>query len=109
MVSIFSVYVKNNVLTFHLGENIIVEDMVCYGGHGLSISVGFSNESYEQNVLKNVIIKDSILEGGENAIHVKTHVDGGIGLIQNITYENIDFQGLLKTFSKSAQLDSVDI
>lgn len=100
---------KQAKLPLLLGENIVVEDMVCYGGHGLSISVGFSNESYEQNVLRNVIIKDSILQGGENAIHIKTHVDGTIGLIQNITYQNIEFQGLFKICSKSAQFDSIDV
>lgn len=70
-----------------------MENFVCYGGHGLSLSVGFSNETYEQNVLQNVTIRDSILKGGDNAIHIKTHVDAIEGLVQNITYKNIEFQG----------------
>lgn len=75
-----------------------MEDLICYAGHGLSISVGFSNDTYEQNVLQDVIVKDCILQGGENGIHIRTHVDGTTGLIQNITYDNIQFQGLFDMY-----------
>lgn len=33
------------------------------------------------------------MKGGTNGIHIKTHTDGGIGLLQNITYENIEING----------------
>ncbi|KAL1505594.1 hypothetical protein ABEB36_005123 [Hypothenemus hampei] len=87
---------QDDCVALRSGANILVTDFVCQGGHGLSISVGFSNTSVHLNTLKNVTISNSILEGGENGIHIKTHVDAGNGLIQNVTYDNIVFQAPLK-------------
>ncbi|KAH1020808.1 hypothetical protein HUJ04_010407 [Dendroctonus ponderosae] len=39
---------------------------------------------------------NSIVKGGDNGIHIKTHVDGGDGIISNVTYENIILDGALK-------------
>lgn len=79
--------------TTKIGANILVDNFTCYGSHGLSVSLGFSNDTYELNVLQNVTFKNSFMNGGTNGIHIKTHTDGGNGLLQNITYENIEING----------------
>lgn len=75
------------------GENITVSNLYCHGSHGLSISVGFSNDSIALNTIQNVSFYNSILDGGRNGIHVKTHVDGGIGNITGVIYKNITMRG----------------
>ncbi|XP_066258091.1 uncharacterized protein [Euwallacea similis] len=87
------VHNQDDCVALRSGSNILVDDMICYGGHGLSISVGFSKDTFYLNHLQNVTISNSNLEGGENGIHIKTHIDGGEGLLRNITYDNIVFEG----------------
>lgn len=87
------IYNQDDCVALRCGANILVDNFYCHGGHGLSISVGFSNDSIPLNTLRNVTISNSMLYGGENGIHIKTHVDGWIGSIENITYENILIRG----------------
>ncbi|CAG9760825.1 unnamed protein product [Ceutorhynchus assimilis] len=87
------VYNQDDCVAIRCGSDITVHDMECYGTHGLSISVGFSNDSIKDNplnTLSNVHISNSIVHGGENVIHIKTHNEGGYGIIENVTYENLD-------------------
>ncbi|XP_060535592.1 polygalacturonase-like [Cylas formicarius] len=84
---------QDDCVAIRCGSNYVVDNVHCVGSHGLSISVGFSNDSVKLNTLTNVVISNSVLEFGENGIHVKTHVDGGEGLINNVTYENIRLSG----------------
>ncbi|KAF7271942.1 hypothetical protein GWI33_015240 [Rhynchophorus ferrugineus] len=92
-----SIYNQDDCVAVRSGSNIIIDNFYCHGGHGLSVSVGFSDDSVELNTLSNVTISNSVLEKGQNAIHVKTHVDSGNGSISNVTYENITFKGLTST------------
>lgn len=62
----------------------------------MSVSVGFTNDSIPLNTAKNITFSNSILKGGENGIHLKTHVDGGEGLMEDITYQNIQFENSSK-------------
>ncbi|ENN78417.1 hypothetical protein YQE_05118, partial [Dendroctonus ponderosae] len=84
---------SNAVIEGEDGSNILVEDFICYGGHGLSISAGHDGENVELNTVYNVTFSDSVVTEGKNAIHVKTHVDGGDGRIEKVVYRNIQFQG----------------
>ncbi|ENN82321.1 hypothetical protein YQE_01303, partial [Dendroctonus ponderosae] len=52
-----------------------------------------SAENVELNTLVNKTFINSILTGGKNAIHIKTHVDGGAGKIEKVVYKNIEFVG----------------
>ncbi|XP_050303857.1 polygalacturonase-like isoform X2 [Anthonomus grandis grandis] len=88
----FDIWNSTNVVIIN-GQNITVSNLWCHGSHGLSISVGFSKNDSSVNMLRNVTIRDSFLIDGENGIHIKTHNDGGKGLITDITYENITFIG----------------
>lgn len=75
------------------GANIYVHHLTCYGSHGISISVGFSNDSMEQNTLTDVLIEEALIFEAMSGIHIKTHIDAGVGLIRNITYRNIGIIG----------------
>ncbi|KAF7271943.1 hypothetical protein GWI33_015241 [Rhynchophorus ferrugineus] len=88
-----SVFNQDDCVAVRSGSNILIDDFYCHGGHGLSISVGFSNDSFALNTLFNVTFSNSHLEGGENGIHIKTHIDSSKGLMQNITYRNVTFNG----------------
>ncbi|KAH1026480.1 hypothetical protein HUJ05_000145 [Dendroctonus ponderosae] len=83
---------QNSVL-LPLGSNIYVHHLTCYGSHGISISVGFSNDSIEQNTLSDVLIEDALIFEAMSGIHIKTHIDAGVGLIRNVTYRNIGIIG----------------
>ncbi|XP_060534909.1 polygalacturonase-like [Cylas formicarius] len=83
------VYNQDDCLAVRCGANVYVHDLFCHGSHGLSISVGFSNDSVPLNTLENVTIADSVIVNSDNGIHIKTHIDGGYGSIKNVTYRNI--------------------
>nr|ADU33275.1 endopolygalacturonase [Chrysomela tremula] len=85
---------QDDCIAIRYGSNIIVRNMYCYGGHGLSLSVGFNHTSFPENVVENVVIEDSLLVGSANGIHVKTHTDGYLGLVRNITYRNIEMKDI---------------
>ncbi|XP_048520035.1 probable endopolygalacturonase II [Dendroctonus ponderosae] len=87
------IYNQDDCVVVYSGSNILVEDFICYGGHGLSISAGHDDENVELNTVYNVTFSDSVVTEGKNAIHVKTHVDGGDGRIEKVVYRNIQFQG----------------
>nr|ADU33341.1 endopolygalacturonase [Gastrophysa viridula] len=85
---------QDDCIAIRYGSNILVRNMYCSGGHGLSLSVGFNKTSYPENVVENVVIEDSLLVNSANGIHVKTHTDGYFGLIKNVTYRNIEMRGI---------------
>nr|XP_023030296.1 polygalacturonase-like [Leptinotarsa decemlineata] len=85
---------QDDCIAIRYGTNITVRNMYCSGGHGLSLSVGFNKTSYPENVVSNVLIEDSTVVRSANAIHIKTHTDGWFGLINNITYRNIELIGI---------------
>ncbi|XP_060534872.1 polygalacturonase-like [Cylas formicarius] len=70
------------------GSNISVSDMYCHGSHGLSISLS-------SGVVENVLFADSVVEDGENGIHVKIHIPGESGILRNVTYKNIFMRGII--------------
>ncbi|XP_050303707.1 polygalacturonase-like, partial [Anthonomus grandis grandis] len=94
------VYNQDDCVALRCGANITVSNLFCHGSHGLSISVGFSNDSIQLNTILNVSFADSVVTSGRNGIHVKTHVDGGYGNItgvvfKNITLKEISYNGIL--------------
>ncbi|XP_060535388.1 polygalacturonase-like [Cylas formicarius] len=87
------IYNQDDCVVVNSGSDILVENLFCHGSHGLSLSVGFSNDSFVKNSVDNVTVRNSTLVNGENAIHIKTHTNAGQGLISNILYEDITFEG----------------
>nr|AEE61870.1 unknown [Dendroctonus ponderosae] len=90
------VFNQDDCVALNSGSNILIDNLTCYGSHGLSISVGFSQDVFELNSLQNVTFRNSSVTGGDNGIHIKTHVDAGLGLIQNVTYQDIQLIDIVK-------------
>ncbi|KAL1505593.1 hypothetical protein ABEB36_005122 [Hypothenemus hampei] len=88
------IYNQDDCVALRCGANISVSNLYCHGSHGLSISVGFSNDSIALNTILNVSFTNSIVEAGRNGIHIKTHVDGGNGNITGVTYKNITLRDI---------------
>ncbi|CAG9762845.1 unnamed protein product [Ceutorhynchus assimilis] len=88
------VYNQDDCVALRCGSNISVSNLYCHGSHGLSISVGFSNDSVALNTIRNVSFSNSILDGGRNGIHIKTHIDGGFGNITGVIYSNITIKDI---------------
>nr|XP_023016648.1 polygalacturonase-like isoform X1 [Leptinotarsa decemlineata] len=96
-----NIIVKNSVVrnqddcfVMARGRDIHVSNLYCSGGHGISMSVGLSKTSFESNFVQNVTFKDITLVNSDNGIHLKTHKDGGPGLVEHITYKNITLKGI---------------
>ncbi|XP_050512596.1 polygalacturonase [Diabrotica virgifera virgifera] len=86
---------QDDCVAINRGKNMLISNLRCYGGHGISLSVGFSHRSYKHNTVHNVTFIDCVVARSENGIHVKTHNDGYLGEIKNVTYKNIEFVDIL--------------
>jgi polygalacturonase len=74
-------------------ENIVVENSIFRYGHG-----GVSMGSETSGGIRNVEIRDTvIMEGNWAPIRFKTQPSRG-GIVENITYRNIELQNTLKAF-----------
>ncbi|XP_056643059.1 polygalacturonase-like [Diorhabda sublineata] len=102
-----SVINQDDCVAIRYGSNILVRNMYCAGGHGLSLSAGFNYTSYTENTVKNVTIRDSVIVRSANGIHVKTHADAYKGLIEDVTYENIYLSGITN-FGVNVQQDYIN-
>ncbi|KAG5870255.1 hypothetical protein JTB14_000312 [Gonioctena quinquepunctata] len=98
---------QDDCVAINRGSNMLISNMRCSGGHGLSLSVGFSKSSFLHNRVTNVTIRDSVLTNSGNGIHVKGHADGGPGEIRNVTYANIHMSGITN-FGARIQQDYVN-
>nr|AHJ09935.1 glycoside hydrolase family 28 [Diabrotica virgifera virgifera] len=98
---------QDDCVVVNVGANILVRNMACYGGHGLSISAGFSKDDFTKNSVYNVTFEDSLVHRSPNGIHVKTHADSGPGIIQNVIYRNIRFEDI-NNFALNIQQDYVN-
>ncbi|KAL1509740.1 hypothetical protein ABEB36_004432 [Hypothenemus hampei] len=76
------VYNQDDCVVFNSGKNITVKNLFCHGSHGYSLSVS-------GKTVEDVLVENSIITMAENGIHVKTHVDGGTGLIKNVMFKDI--------------------
>ncbi|KAJ7801340.1 glycoside hydrolase [Mycena olivaceomarginata] len=72
------------------GTNITVSNMVCDGGHGLSIgSVGGKSD----NDVSNVLFTNSVVKNSENGARIKTN-SGTTGSVSNIEWSNIQVSNI---------------
>lgn len=82
------------------GSNIVVNNLYCYGGHGLSIgSVGGKSN----NTVSGVTFSNSQIVNSENGARIKTN-SGTTGTIENVTYQNITLSGIT-TYAVDIQQD----
>ncbi|CAH1100344.1 unnamed protein product [Psylliodes chrysocephalus] len=96
-----TVTVKNSVImnqddcvAVNSGKNLHFSNLQCYGGHGLSLSVGMSKTDSSKNQVSNVTFSDCTVKNSRNGIHVKTHSDATYGSVNDITYSNIQLYGI---------------
>ncbi|KAJ8958401.1 hypothetical protein NQ318_002183 [Aromia moschata] len=96
-----NIVIKNSVVknqddcvAINLGSDMVFSNLHCSGSHGLSLSVGLSKTSYDDNVVSNITFTDCTVENSANGIHVKTHADGATGAIKDVTYKNIKLSGI---------------
>ncbi|OBT90292.1 hypothetical protein VE02_03353 [Pseudogymnoascus sp. 03VT05] len=87
-----TVYNQDDCVAINSGTNIVISNMNCNGGHGLSIgSVG----GRDDNTVQNVQIKDSTVTNSAIGVRIKTNV-GTTGLVDKVTYSNIKLSGITK-------------
>ncbi|KAJ6537741.1 glycosyl hydrolases family 28-domain-containing protein [Mycena capillaripes] len=72
------------------GTNITVSNMVCDGGHGLSIgSIGGKSN----NDVSNVLFTNSVVKNSENGARIKTN-SGTTGTVSNVEWSNIQVSNI---------------
>lgn len=72
------------------GTNITVSNMVCDGGHGLSIgSIGGKSD----NDVSNVLFTNSVVKNSQNGARIKTN-SGTTGTVSNIEWSNIQVSNI---------------
>jgi len=98
---------QDDCIAVRSGANVLIQNMYCAGGHGISISVGFSYNDTSLNTLENMLVRDSVVVRSANGIHVKTHADAADGWMRNITYENIQLSGI-QNYGINVQQDYVN-
>ncbi|PWY72949.1 endopolygalacturonase D [Aspergillus heteromorphus CBS 117.55] len=72
------------------GTEIVVDNLYCYGGHGLSIgSIGGKSD----NTVNGVTFSNSQVVNSENGCRIKSNA-GDTGEVYNILYQNITISGI---------------
>jgi len=81
---------QDDCMAINSGTTITFTGGVCTGSHGLSIgSVG----GRDDNTVSDVLIENSEVTGGQNAVRIKT-VYEATGTVSGVTYSNIQFSGI---------------
>lgn len=84
------VYNQDDCVAVTSGSNIIVSNMYCSGGHGLSIgSIGGKSN----NTVDGVTFSDSTLVNSSNGCRIKSN-SGETGTVANVIYQNITMSGI---------------
>ncbi|XP_018324483.2 endopolygalacturonase I-like, partial [Agrilus planipennis] len=84
------VFNQDDCLAINSGDGHVFTNNYCYGGHGISIgSVG----GRDNNVVKNIFIKNNTVVNSENGIRIKTNYNT-TGIVTNVTYEDITIENI---------------
>ncbi|KAJ9148486.1 Glycoside hydrolase, family 28 [Pleurostoma richardsiae] len=85
-----SVHNQDDCVAVTSGSRITVNNLYCYGGHGLSIgSVGGKSN----NTVAGVTFSNSQVVDSQNGCRIKTN-SGTTGAISDVTYQNITLSGI---------------
>ncbi|CAI7847592.1 unnamed protein product [Closterium sp. NIES-54] len=76
----------DNVSIVGSSSNIVIRDVLCTAGHG--ISIGSLGKEHELACVSGVTVQDAVLVGLQNGLRIKTY-QGGQGTVHGIRYENI--------------------
>ncbi|KAJ6019824.1 hypothetical protein N7499_003073 [Penicillium canescens] len=84
------VYNQDDCVAVTSGTQIVVDNVYCSGGHGLSIgSVGGKSN----NIVDGITFKNSQVVNSQNGCRIKSNADT-TGSISNIVYQNITVSGI---------------
>ncbi|KAJ5627162.1 hypothetical protein N7528_004589 [Penicillium herquei] len=84
------VYNQDDCVAVTSGSNIVIDNLYCSGGHGLSIgSIGGKSD----NTVDTVTFSNSQVVDSENGCRIKSNADT-TGSVSNIIYENITMSGI---------------
>ncbi|CAG8423456.1 unnamed protein product [Penicillium salamii] len=84
------VYNQDDCVAVTSGTQIVIDNIYCSGGHGLSIgSIGGKSN----NTVDTVTFKNSQIVDSENGCRIKSNSDT-TGSVSNITYQNITMSGI---------------
>ncbi|KAJ5700879.1 glycosyl hydrolases family 28-domain-containing protein [Penicillium malachiteum] len=84
------VYNQDDCVAVTSGSNIVIDNLYCSGGHGLSIgSIGGKSD----NTVDTVTFSNSQVVDSENGCRIKSNADT-TGSVSNIIYENITISGI---------------
>ena len=87
-----TIYNQDDCLAINSGDHITFQNGYCSGGHGLSIgSVG----GRSNNVVDDVLIKNSKVVDSDNGVRIKT-VYGATGKVNNVRFEDITLDKIVK-------------
>ncbi|GJP71657.1 hypothetical protein CLOP_g2470 [Closterium sp. NIES-67] len=76
----------DNVSIVGSSSNIVIRDVLCTAGHG--ISIGSLGKEHEKACVSDVTVQNAVLLGLQNGLRIKTY-QGGQGTVHGIRYENI--------------------
>ncbi|CAH1100341.1 unnamed protein product [Psylliodes chrysocephalus] len=85
---------QDDCVAVNSGKNLHFSNLQCFGGHGLSLSIGMSKTDPSKNQVSNITFSDCTVTNSRNGIHVKTHSDAARGSVNDITYSNIKLSGI---------------
>ncbi|KAJ5093593.1 hypothetical protein N7456_009454, partial [Penicillium angulare] len=84
------VYNQDDCVAVTSGSNIVIDNLYCSGGHGLSIgSIGGKSD----NTVDTVTFKNSQVVNSENGCRIKSNADT-TGSVSNVIYQNITLSGI---------------
>ncbi|KAF6211509.1 hypothetical protein GE061_012021 [Apolygus lucorum] len=83
---------QDDCLAINSGWNIVFENNVCEGGHGIAVAVG----GYDVNEAKNILIKNCKVIKNNIGIRVKTLLNGR-GIVDGVTFENVELKDISET------------
>nr|AHG54232.1 polygalacturonase 22a [Lygus lineolaris] len=80
---------QDDCLAINSGWDIVFENNVCEGGHGIAVAVG----GYDVNEAKNILIKNCKVIKNNIGVRVKTLLNGK-GIVDGITFDNVELKDI---------------
>ncbi|KAF6198711.1 hypothetical protein GE061_008463 [Apolygus lucorum] len=84
------VHNQDDCLAINMGSDVVFEDNVCIGGHGISIgSIGFR----PNNTVNRIRVKHCEVINSTNGIRIKTKTHAS-GWVNDVTYEDVELKNV---------------
>ncbi|XP_073025718.1 polygalacturonase [Primulina eburnea] len=73
-------------------SNLWIDQIRCGPGHG--ISIGSLGRKFEEEGVQNITVTNSVVNGSDNGLRIKTWARPSTGFVRNVTYQNIFMQNV---------------